>query len=354
MLFAHDAQLTERKRYVSKHPPAARFEMTHWAYLYDADGSDRPVDIDEFTTDRIADHQLLWIDVKCVEQADVMDVTAKLPVTNDTVRRIFDANERKHLDNYTDYFAFAVEIPAQTANSPEASVSRDPAFLAFIVGDRWMLTIHNAEISYLKAFQAQDKGETKIGVLSPALLAASILDWHLAEFFRAAAKIEVDVDEIDEQILSEGADRKALTSIVAARRDASKLRKLISSQRPIFHGLTRPDFAVNADEHAASQFKALADRFDRAVDEVERTRDVVIGTFELFASMSSEETNDLVKALTFVTVVIGFSAAVAGLLGMNFEAPFYKTGMTGFVIASSIVVGLSVIAVIIAKLRHWI
>jgi magnesium transporter len=328
--------------------------MSHWAYLYDADGSDEAVDIDDIVLETIGDRQLIWIDANCDTPTNFAKIATKLPISDDAICRIFDHEKHNRLDNYGDYFAFVIEIPELESCNPAPSNSRPSKFLAFVVGDRWLLTVHSDVVGYLRAFHAQDRGETVIGLLSPALLTASLLDWHLAEFFNAAGEIEAKVDAIDEQILSDGAGRQGLNEIVAARRDAGKLRKLISSQRSIFHGLSRPDFAVNTDEHGATQFRALADRYDRAVDEVERTRDVVIGSFELFASMSSEETNDLVKGLTFVTVVIGFSAAVAGLLGMNFDAPFFKSGLTGFIVASSALAGLSIIAVFVAKIRHWI
>jgi magnesium transporter len=223
-----------------------------------------------------------------------------------------------------------------------------------VVAERWLVTTRAADIPFLSAFRAQDKGETRIGALTPSLLAASLLDWHLAEFFTVASKIEADVDALDERILAEGADRPVLNKIVASRKRVAELRSLIARQRPVFHGLTRPDFALNTDDDAAEQFASLAARYDRAVDETERTREVVVGSFDLFTSMSSEETNDLVKALTVATTIIGFSAAVAGLLGMNFDAPFFHSGMTGFIVASGVLIAVSIAAVVIARLRRWI
>jgi magnesium transporter len=318
--------------------------MSHWAYLYDADGSDARVEINDIAIAEITDKQLLWIDASCDSPSGIAEIAPKLPISDDAVRRIFDEEKRHRLDNYGTYFAFGVDLPDPAVGNAGAGLPAQGKSLAFMVGDRWILTIHDKDVGYLTAFQAQDKGETAIGLLSPSLLAASLLDWHLA----------IEIDAIDEHILTGGADREGLSEIVQARRGVSNLRKLVSKQRQVFHGLTRPDFAINTDDRAAAQFKALADRYDRAVDEVERTRDLVIGSFELFASMSSEETNDLVKALTFVTVVIGFSAAVAGLLGMNFDAPFFKSGLTGFILASSALAGMSVVAVLVARQRRWI
>ena len=105
---------------------------------------------------------------------------------------------------------------------------------------------------------------------------------------------------------------------------------------------------------APDHFQALASRFERAVDEVEHTRDLVVGSFELFTSRSAQQTNDLVKALTFFTVIIGITAAVAGLFGMNFDPPFFQSGATGFFAVTG---GLAILAIgawVLGRRRGWI
>jgi Mg2+ and Co2+ transporter CorA len=155
-------------------------------------------------------------------------------------------------------------------------------------------------------------------------------------------------------VLRETATKTLLGRIVTLRRRVSRLRALLVSQREVFYGLSRPDFALITDAGASPFYHELASRFERAVDEVERTRDVVVGSFELFTSRTSQQTNDLVKVLTFVTTVLGFCAAVAGLMGMNFKVSVYDTGYLGFY---SVVGGLFLVAslaMIYARRRGWI
>ena len=87
---------------------------------------------------------------------------------------------------------------------------------------------------------------------------------------------------------------------------------------------------------------------------VERGREAVVASFELFASKAALETNDLVKALTFVTVIIGYSAAIAGLFGMNFKTSFTESGEWGFhVVLASLAISV-VVATLVARRRGWI
>lgn len=79
-----------------------------------------------------------------------------------------------------------------------------------IVGTRWLITVHREQVRYLSDFRAQDKGETDIGKLSPALLAASLLDWHLTQYFEEVSDIEADTDQLDAAILADGTQREIL------------------------------------------------------------------------------------------------------------------------------------------------
>jgi Mg2+ and Co2+ transporter CorA len=142
--------------------------------------------------------------------------------------------------------------------------------------------------------------------------------------------------------------------MVTLRRRVSKLRNLLSAQRAVFYGLSRPDLQIVAEAGASPHFQILSNRFERAIDEVEHTRDLVVGSFELFASRTAQQTNELVKVLTFLTAIIGFCAAVAGVFGMNFETDLFSTGDAGFLatVASLIIIPLALW--LFARQRRWL
>ena len=89
-------------------------------------------------------------------------------------------------------------------------------------------------------------------------------------------------------------------------------------------------------------------------DAVERAREVVVGSIDLFATRAALDTNELVKLLTFLTVVIGFAAAIAGIFGMNFEIPFFKTGQHGFYTVLSLLAAIVLAASVLARRKGWI
>ena len=338
------------------------------AFLYDADGKDREVRLDEVDVRALESHNLLWIDLDGEDASEVKRIAASLGVEPDAVS-VAGNEEPPSLENYREYFRIVVDAAPSHLADDVGEDSRPAAIIEggngersgagsvrieFFVSRSWLLTIHNGAAPCLTRFRQQDKAETMIGRLTGQALAAALLDWHLDEYFQEVSRIEATADGLDERVLREAATRSLLGRMVALRRRVSKLRTLLVAQRGIFYGLSRPDFVLVTDSGAAPFYEALVGRFERALDEVERARDVVVGSFELFTSRTGQQTNDLVKFLTFLTAVVGFCAAVAGLLGMNFKLSIFDTGYAGFAVVTGSLLLVALMAVAVARHRDWI
>ena len=331
------------------------------AYLYDADGTDREVALDDIAIDKLGEDELLWIDIPNRDPATLARVSELLQLQPGSWK--VGTNGRPQLENFRDYFRCTVGTAPSPIVDTELHRKRDiPApdsvpgsvQLEFLVSQHWLVTVHEGEVPCLMRFREQDKADTMIGRLTGQALAASLLDWHLGEYFHEVSRIEESVDKLDERVLRESTTQSLLGRMVALRRRVSKLRSLLVAQREVFYGLSRPDFALVIESGSAAFYEGLVNRFERAVDEVERTRDVVVGSFELFTSRTGQQTNDLVKVLTFVTAIIGFCAAIAGLMGMNFQVGFFHSGMVGFASVTGGLVVFSLISLVFARWRDWI
>jgi magnesium transporter len=332
--------------------------MAFHAYLYDAGGHDREIAPDRETLSSLDAKSLLWIDVEAPVDGELQDIAELLNVPVECLYQRHETSDAK-LENHGEYFRFSVaaapqHVAEQDSENGGAGETIGSVMIHFLVGGAWLVTVHDGPVQCLRSFRDQAKAETMIGLLSPQALAASLLDWHLGAFFDEVSRIEAAVDRLDERVLREATSKHLLGRMVAMRRRVSQLRNLLVRQRDVFYGLSRPDFALITEAGATSFYAGLANRFERALDEVERARDLVTGSFELFTSRSSQQVNDLVKALTFLTAIIGFCAAVAGLLGMNFQLSIFDTGYRGFLFVTGALVLISVISVIYARRKNWI
>ncbi len=331
--------------------------MAVTAYLYDVEGRDREVELGAETLKSVGEGHLLWIDIDTRHDKALRPVAETLGLEPATLRSLLRPDGQQ-IDNFGAYTHFSVHTaPGTLADGDDKA--RETAVhggtrIDLLVCDKWLLTVHVGTIAFIDSFREQDAAETTLGTLTPYDFAASLLDAHLEAYFEEIARIEALIDRLDEQALIQPSSRTLLGRMVSLRRRVSRLRILLSAQRGIFYGLSRPDLQTVSQSGASPHFQVLVGRFERAIDEVEHTRDLVVGSFELFATRTAQQTNDLVKVLTFLTAVIGACAAVAGIFGMNFETEFFGTGDAGFYVTIGLLVAVIVVATAVARWRSWI
>ena len=323
------------------------------AFLYNADGHDRAVELDERCIAELQERNLLWVDVLGRDRVELDRLAKLFGLLPGSLRELLRPQDELYLDNYGEYFQFDVTALAPS-NGNGGSGHRHPVHLEFLVGARWLITVHDEDLPFLGSFREQDKGETLIGALSPSALAASLLDWHLSTYFDAESRIEASVDRLEDALLTRKTKRSVLSGVVALRRRASQLRRLLAAQRPVFYGLSRPDFVQVVESDAASHFRSLERRFERAVDAADHARELINASFELFATRTAESTNDLVRRLTFITMLLGAVGAIAGIFGMNFETPFLRSGPVGFWTVMSVLAVVVAASVLVARRKNWL
>jgi len=314
------------------------------AYFYDADGRDREIPLSEAEAVRDLDeHQLIWFDVERSDRDVLERLCPILGLEAETSRKVSRGRPLASIASFEDYFHFCVTA----ARGPKPRID-------FIVHQGWLLTVRDQEIDYFVAYRERDRGESLIGRLSPLVLAGSLVDWHFEDYQEAANEIQTQLDRIEGEILGRRRTRPPLSSLAMMRTDVARLRARLDRHRGLVHSLLRPDFVRVAEEKQREFFTILEAHFEGTVDSLVRAREGVVSSFDLYATKTAQDTNDLVRVLTLVTVATGMGAAVAGILGMNFDVSIFDTGWTGFLAAVSLILGAAALVFFVAWRRQWI
>jgi Mg2+ and Co2+ transporter CorA len=229
----------------------------------------------------------------------------------------------------------------------------DALELDLFSGPNYVVTFHPEPIEFLQHFDQQVQGDTQIGELNAASFLAALLDWHVMSYFHVLENLEAEVDRLDETALRQPADHAFLEELVELRSRVAELRRLLTPHREVFSALARPDFEVLASSESAAHFRALDDRLERAIEAVEHTREMVIGSFELFMTGTAQNTNDIMKVLTIATVLVGIMGVIAGIMGMNFKLAFFESGALGFTIVLVAMIVLVGGTIALARWRRW-
>ncbi len=318
--------------------------MSVEALLSSADGRDVRVDLTSWRTTKIASHQLLWIDLEAPSEGELDEVVDALQLSDRAAASLRAEAEEPGAVVHDD----AVEVALLALAEDPAD---DPTLFEVLVGEGWVVTRHRRSIPFLAAYRDRIQDQREIGRLQSVELLVAILDAWVDAFFAAAAGLEGEVDELDDAALR--TDRDLLSRVVRLRRRIARERRVLSPQREVVAELARPDFFPERFSGGADGTQRIVARLDRAADAFTMARDMLIGTFDVHMTRTTQRTNDVMRVLTIASVILLPAVVIAGVMGMNFKAPIFDNPNLFYVVIG-LMVALAAGSLIFARWRHWL
>jgi Mg2+ and Co2+ transporter CorA len=335
---------------VTAEPSGPVAEAGLWARLFDSDRTDRLLEFDEALKTRVGSRQLLWIDVVGELRPEQRDALAeRFELEADTQGALGAQRKGPSLELHARHFHLRI------AAEPDPRRPEDPIWLDLIAGPNLVISHHLAPLRFLDQLNERIKADATIGELDSAEFIASVLDAVVTTYHRAIDRIEDELDAHDTRTLADTrANGDAIGQLMDIRRRVARLRRLLAAHREVFATLVRPDFARGIDSDDPEVFMPVSSRFSAALTAAESSRDLVVSSFDVLMTRTAQRTNEVMRALTLITV-LGLPATVtAGLLGMNVIVPVSKDDPASFWLIAGVVVLLEVVLIVAARLKHWI
>lgn len=299
---------------------------------------------------KLADRQLLWIDIDGRSKSDLGAVAEAAGIDRRLAERLATEAERADLTQYEDHIHLVLQaMEPPDDGDAEGSVPIRRA-LDIVAGRDWVVTVHEGPLKAFGRLDALTEGETRLGALDAAGFVAGFADEVLADYFDLAEAIEREIDHLDERALKSPRN-DVLAQVVDLRRRIGMIRRTLAPHRLAFAALGRPEMELH--EELGRPWPGLTDRLERAIDTVEKLRDLLLGTFDIHMGRAAQDANEVMKVLTLLSAVLLPSLVLAGVMGMNFKLPFFEdAGNFWIVVAAMVIFGGSM--VIAARWRHWI
>ena len=317
--------------------------------LFDSDRTDQALELEAALQRRISDRQLLWIDVEGVPDGDVEAAIAKrmklTPATRHALERPVQAARMALHGSY-----FHVRVATGVDHEP----SESPSWLDLVAGGNVVMTSHAEPIPFLRDLDERIEADAAVGAIDAPAFVATALDAAVTSYFKSVDDIEDEVDRLDRRALSRLPGDDVLADLVALRRRIGRFRRVLSDERDVFAAFRAADFGTVASDEDRAAFQALADRFESALGSVEDSRDLLLGSFDIFMTRTAQRTNDVMKVLALATVLLLPGSLVAGLLGMNVPIPVSKDDPNGFWLVVGAIVAMAVAMLGFARYRRWI
>jgi magnesium transporter len=291
----------------------------------------------------------LWVDVdRHGDDALVRSVAERLELSDADVERLAEDTGRAKLTRTEDRLHLTLEALEANDEKPPRLTRREIDLLA---AHNIVLTVHAGPVAALQRYIETLAGETRLGALTAADLLSSLVDEVLIGYYELAELIEREIDDLDQRALHGRRADDVLGAIVSVRRRIGLVRRTLAPHRDPLAAFSRPEMRV--EETVGQPWPGLPDRLEGALAAVDGLRDSLLGTYDIHMGRVSQRANDVMKILTLLSAVLLPAVVLAGIMGMNFQMPFFDDTGNFFIVIASMVV-LAAVILAIARWRDWL
>ena len=228
-------------------------------------------------------------------------------------------NQRPKIDEYDDYLFIVLHFPVF-----DKAVGRlNAAELDMFVGPDFLITLPSRPIppvDYLFE-RCSASEEVRQGLMSkgPGYLLYKIVDDSFDYCFPMLRKMGNKLERIEEQIF-EGRSEEVVRDISNAKQEIINFRKIIRPQRAVLRDLERTKHRYLAED-LELYFDDINDASERIWDMLETYKEKVEALEETNESVLSHRTNDALRALTSISLILLPLTLIASVFGMNVRVP---------------------------------
>lgn len=319
--------------------------MTVRARLYDARGADRDIDLETEPLGEVTDRHLLWVDLDRREGADLALLGRALGLEARILKQLSEDGRRARILRFPE----RIVVTLQALETDGDSLGRRE--LDVVVGRNLVISVHDGELSAIRAFEEELGEEEALGKLDAGAFLTGLVDAVLASYFRAIDDIDRRIEALDQLALEARESDTYLSTVVALRRRIAAVRRALTPNRDALMPLVRPDFEVHAD--VARAWPGTIDRLQAAIDAIEKSRELLVGSFDIYLGRAAQRSNDVMKLLTILSAIALPAIVLAGVMGMNFQIAFFGEPRNFWLVLAAMALFAGVL-LLVARWRRWI
>ena len=182
--------------------------------------------------------------------------------------------------------------------------------------------------------------------------------YHLLEsFFRQSRpllnRLGKELSSIEKEIFSGRQNTDSVKHLAVIRRNVLSLRRIIDPQKYLIGTLshTRKNFV---DESHTIYFDNITDYLNKIWAITDTYRDTISGLHVTVESLINQRTNNVISALTVISVSLLPLTLLSGIYGMNISGlPFANNPMFVWIMFATLTI-IILITIFIMKRKHWL
>ncbi len=231
--------------------------------------------------------------------------------------------QRPKIDEYKDYLFLVFHFPVFNKQTRATTASQ----LSVFIGEKYLITLHKGELKPLvklfKECQIDEESRQENLSQGSSYLLYRIIDRLVDYCLPILNKIVGNIEEVEDNIFSDSA-RGAVKEISILRRDIISFRRIIWPIRAVI-GSLEPKIRRFTKMDLAVYFGDTVDHVDKIWDALDEYKEIIEGLNDTYDSLAGNRTNDVMRMLTVIAVILLPITVIASIWGMNIPLPFQNS-----------------------------
>jgi magnesium transporter len=219
------------------------------------------------------------------------------------------------------------------------------------LGKNFLVTYHSAAIRSVTLTQEHAVKGSMRTARAPDRVAHTLLDAMVENYQPALDELSLEVAELEQRAL-QNPSVETLNQILQVKKEVLRLRQIIGPQREVLARFAHGEFKL-IRTHLVPYYRDLHDGLFHISELAQGYTDSLTGILQVYLSMSSNRTGEVVKVLTMITVITTPLMMVGTWFGMNFHDMPELNWRYGYLTAASVTVVSTLGTYWYFKKRKW-
>jgi len=189
--------------------------------------------------------------------------------------------------------------------------------LNFFLGKNFLVTYHDEPLRTISQTEEQALKGTMQIARAPDRMAHTLLDSIVENYKPALDELSLEIAELEQQALQHPG-KETLNKILQVKKEVMHLRQIIGPQREVLARFAHGEFKL-IRAHLVPYYRDVYDALFHIGELAQAYTDSLTGILQVYLNMSSNQTGEVVKLLTLITVITTPLMMVGTWYGMNFH-----------------------------------
>ncbi len=223
--------------------------------------------------------------------------------------------------------------------------------LNFFLGKNFLVTYHDDLLRGVTMVEEQAVNGTMGIARAPDRVAHSLLDTLVDNYKPALDELGLEIAELEQQALQKPT-KETLNKILQVKKEVLHLRQIIGPQCEVLRKFAQGEFKLVRPK-LVPYFRDVYDALFHIGELAQNYTDSLTGILQVYLNMSSNQTGEVVKLLTLITVITTPLMMIGTWYGMNFKDMPELDHAHAYPIAAAIMVVSTVATYLYFKMRKW-